>query len=477
MEFTDITIISIAISSVLLIFSLYLLIQLRFKRKEGKTLYKKNEALLVSIDEQEKMLEGLIENVNMRNLELKHLLELEENENKMRNNLENSKTQLSTITNDIETLEKKGTEISENIVSIKEDISIYQPILGLMNVGFFDEPDYLFETSERFKEEIKIIREQQKSLIKEKKALFIPDTIALTSNKTYVKKILTGQCKLMLKAFNVECDNLMSKVKPSNYAKILERIDKVAADLEKSTASLMCGFTKEYVELKFKECEVQYQFKLKDAREKEEQAVIKEQIREEQKAIREFERAIAKAQKEERMYRDALEAARNELAVSSAKDKDKLNKRIALLEKQLLEAENNEKRAKSMAEQTRRGHVYIISNIGSFGENIYKIGLTRRLEPMDRVKELGDASVPFTFDVHAMIFSENAPELETKLHKEFTHFRVNQMNHRKEFFNVTLLDIKEKAIEVIGNEIDFKMTALAEDYYETLKLRSEFVES
>jgi hypothetical protein len=360
---------------------------------------------------------------------------------------------------------------------MKEDISIYQPVYDLMNIGFFEEPEYLFETGERYKEEIKIIREQQKSLIKEGNAIFIPDSIALNSNKMYVKKVLGGQSKLMLKAFNTECDNLMSLVKPSNYAKILERIDKLAADLENSAASLQCGFTKAYIELKFKECEMQYQFKLKDEREREEQAAIKEQMREEQKAIREFERALAKAQKEEQMYKEALEAAKQELAISGDKDKDKLNARIALLEKQLVEAEENEKRAKSMAEQTRRGHVYIISNLGSFGEDIYKIGLTRRLEPLDRVKELGDASVPFTFDVHAMIFSEDAPALETQLHKEFTNFRVNQVNHRKEFFNVTLSDIKDKATEIMGSDIDFKMTALAEDYYETLKLRGDVTAS
>jgi len=250
----------------------------------------------------------------------------------------------------------------------------------------------------------------------------------------------------------------------------------LATNLEKSAVSLKCGFNTEYVELKFKECELQYQFKLKDEREKEEQAAIKEQMREEQKAIREFERALAKAQKEEKMYKDALESARKELEASNENDRENLMTRIAFLETQLQEAEENEKRAKSMAEQTKRGHVYIISNIGSFGEEVYKIGLTRRLEPMDRVKELGDASVPFSFDVHAMIYSENAPALEKMLHREFTQHRVNQVNHRKEFFRVNLLEIKKKAIEFTENDINFTITALAEDYYETLKIQGELVE-
>jgi len=463
----------IAISAIFFVLIIYLFVQLKLKRKEGKTLSTENKLLTESIAQQKKEFEEISAGLEKKKSELIHLLELEQNESELRKQLGLTTQQLKEINDKIADLTEQESEISDNLVSMKEDISIYQPVHGLMNVGFFEEPEYLFETSERFKEEIKTIREQQKSMIKEGKAIFIPDSIALTSNTSYVKKILGGQSQLMLKAFNVECDNLMSLVKPSNYANILERIEKVASDIENSAASLQCGFVKEYVELKFRECEIQYQFKLKDAREKEEQAAIKEQMKEEQKAIREFERALEKAQREERMYKDALEEARKELAISGDKDRDKLKERIVLLEKQLLEAEENEKRAKSMAEQTRRGHVYIISNIGSFGEDIYKIGLTRRLDPLDRVKELGDASVPFSFDVHAMIYSEDAPALETKLHQEFTHLRVNQVNYRKEFFNVSLLDIKEKAAEIVGDNLDFKMTALAEDYYESLKLRGD----
>lgn len=471
MEILSNTNLFIVISAALLVLTLYLFVVLKIKRKDGRTLDAENNALTKAIDLQKKEYKKLNEKLGQLKSEMNHLLELESNETEMRKQLEEARLQLNETNDKIGSLAKQESELSDNITSIKEDISIYQPVHGLMNVGFFEEPEYLYDTSERFKEEIKIIREQQKILITEGKAIVIPNSIALTSNTSYVKRVLGGQSKLMFKAFNVECDNLMSLVKSSNYAKILERIDKVAGDLEKSAASLQCGFSKEYVELKFKECEMQYHFKLKDEREKEEQAAIKEQIREEQKAVREFERAIAKAQKEERMFKEALEAARQELAISSDKDKEKLTERIALLERQLLEAEENEKRAKSMAEQTRRGHVYIISNVGSFGDNVYKIGLTRRLEPMDRVKELGDASVPFSFDVHAMIYSEDAPTLETQLHKEFTKLRVNQVNHRKEFFNVTLLDIKDKASEILGGDVDFKMTALAEDYYESLKLR------
>jgi len=452
---------------------LYLFYQLKIKKTNGKTLTKKLSDLTESIGEKEDSNLFLTQKLEKKNKELGHLVILEKNENRLKADVDISTKELEKLNTELESLGNKKIQLSDTIDSIKGDISIYQPVLDFLNVGFIEEPIYLFETSERFKEEIKHIRKQQKLLITQKEAIIIPETIALTSNKTYVNKVLNGQGKLMLKAFNVECDNLMLMVKPSNYAKILERIDKLADELEKTTASLKCGFNKDYIELKFKECELQYQYKLKDAREKEEQATIKELMREEQKAIREFEIALAKAQKEEKIYQNALEIARKELETSNADEKEKLSIKIAILEKQLEEAMENEKRAQSMAEQTKRGHVYIISNIGSFGDGVYKIGLTRRLEPLDRVKELGDASVPFRFDVHAMIFSENAPLLESKLHREFSQYRVNQVNHRKEFFNVNLLDIKNKTYELTGNNIDFKLTALAEDYYESLKMKSE----
>jgi len=127
-----------------------------------------------------------------------------------------------------------------------------------------------------------------------------------------------------------------------------------------------------------------------------------------------------------------------------------------------------------MAQQTKQGHVYVISNVGSFGENIFKIGLTRRLEPLDRVKELGDASVPFSFDVHAMIHSEDAPKLEKDLHKIFELQQVNKVNSRKEFFNVAISDIKEKVNTFRNNaEVHWTMKAEAFEYRESLQLEKQ----
>ena len=194
------------------------------------------------------------------------------------------------------------------------------------------------------------------------------------------KKIINAQIKMMLKTFNVECDWLMGKASPSNYPRTLERIEKLANQVEQSDYLLGCYFNIEYVELKFKECQLQYQNKLKKQDEREEQRAIREQMREEQKAIKEYERAIKAAEEEEKLYRDLLTKAKQELGEASEADKLVAQQRITELEQQLLEAETKEARAKSMAEQTRKGHVYIISNIGSFG----KKHLQNRINPKTR---------------------------------------------------------------------------------------------
>ncbi|WP_220732915.1 DUF4041 domain-containing protein, partial [Shewanella morhuae] len=340
--------------------------------------------------------------------------------------------------------------------------------------GHFEIPEYLYETSARFIEEIKDVREQQKYMIKAKEAITYPAITIISKDKSFNKKILDGQVRLMLTAFNVECDFLIGKVSPSSFSRTLEHIEKLANTLEKSAATLECGFNIDYVELKFEECKLQYQHTLKKQEEIEEQQLIREQIREEQRVIKEYEQAIAEAEKEEKMYRELLERARNELSGASESERINAELRIAELEQRLLEAETKEERAKSMAQQTRKGHIYVISNIGSFGENVYKIGMTRRLEPMDRVKELGDASVPFPFDVHAIIYAEDAPALETALHREFRTQRLNAVNLRKEFFNVELSSIKEAVDNISSLDAEFQMTALAEDYYESLRLQKRF---
>ncbi|MBP6865798.1 MAG: DUF4041 domain-containing protein [Candidatus Didemnitutus sp.] len=206
-------------------------------------------------------------------------------------------------------------------------------------------------------------------------------------------------------------------------------------------------------------------------REREEQRRIKEQIREEERARREYERAIREAQDEEAKLQRALAKAKSEAEQATAQQRQKLEEEIALLTQKLVEAEEKNQRALSMAQQTKKGNVYIISNIGSFGEQVFKIGMTRRLEPMDRIWELSDASVPFDFDVHALIPCDDAPALEGALHDAFSDHRINKINQRKEFFRVPLEQIRE-IVASRGIEASFTLLAEAQEYRETQKLNS-----
>lgn len=397
---------------------------------------------------------------------------LKKDENRLSKELSFNKSELNTTQLSLKNLSKEIEEKQLQLLALTSQLDLYSRIDNFVEHGHFEFPEYLYDTSARFAEEIKIVRNSQKELIKDKKAVTYPSSTIITNDKVQNSKLLDGQVKLMLSAFNIECDILISKVSPSNYSRTLERIEKLANSLEKSAAMFYCGFNIEYVEFKYQECQLQYQNSLKKQEEQEEQRLIREQIREEQKAIKEYERAVAKAEQEEKMYRELLEKARKELGEVSSDERLLAEQKIAELEAQLAEAEATEERAKSMAQQTRKGHVYVISNVGSFGEDVYKIGLTRRLEPLDRVKELGDASVPFIFDVHALIYTEDAPALEASLHREFSKTRVNAVNFRKEFFRIDLMSIKNAVNKIAGIDAEFKMTAIAEEYYESRRLQA-----
>lgn len=185
------------------------------------------------------------------------------------------------------------------------------------------------------------------------------------------------------------------------------------------------------------------------------QEIEKEKEREEREAQREYERAIKKALKEEEKAQQSLEKIKREMSEAQTQEKIlKLQEQIKGLEKALVEARELKERAMSMAQQTKIGYVYVISNIGSFGKDVYKIGMTRRLDPMERVMELSNASVPFPFDVHTFIYSEDAPALEAELHRIFDKKKINSINYRKEYFHVSLDEIKE-ALKNKGVEANF----------------------
>ena len=410
-----------------------------------------------------------------------HLLSLEERESTLRaelegleTNIQNAQSKSRNACNELDVqlvdTERKVEFAKKQLNSLMGQIDLYSRVDDYTRVGHFEMPNYLYDTSVRYQSEIKEVRERQRKLIREKAAVTYPGDLMLCTSKSMDKKILDGQVQLMLSAFNVECDLLIERVGPANLDRTLEQIEKRAEALEKSCATLKCGFNTDYVELKFEECKLQFEFVLKKKEEQEEQRIIREQMREEVRVQRQYEEAVKDAEREEAKFTRLLERAREHLAEESGQERALSLAKINLLEEQLREAQERSTRAKSMAEQTRRGYVYVISNIGAFGEEVFKIGLTRRLDPQERVDELSSASVPFPFDVHAMCYSEDAPALEHALHKRFSSRRINAVNFRKEFFRVGLGEIQAAIEEMVDDEVDFTVTAKADDYFQSKRL-------
>lgn len=274
-------------------------------------------------------------------------------------------------------------------------------------------------------------------------------------------------------AFNGKVDTILATVKSTNYGVLKQKIlDSFTLVNSLGQPFRNARITDNYLQARLDELKWAVAATELKEKEKEEQRLIKEQIREEERARKEYEKAIREAAKEEQMLNKMLEKAKLQLLEASEQQKAEYEAKLIDLQNKLQEAEEKNQRALSMAQQTKSGHVYIISNIGSFGENVYKIGMTRRLNPIDRVKELSDASVPFSFDVHSMIFSDDAPKLENELHKIFSDNQVNKVNSKKEFFKVNIKDIRNQ-IEHMGIEAKWTMLADAKEYKESLAIANE----
>lgn len=385
--------------------------------------------------------------------------------------LEKSNEQYATI---IDRAESRAKEVAGEALEAKRNADHYEATVKAMkNVikGYGNE--YLKPTHSllddlaeeySFKEagtELKKSRDRTKLMVKGEKAATCKYV------ETYRR---TTAINFVLDAFNGKVEAILGRSKADNYGRLEQEINDAYRLVNNNGKAFRDAvITKEYLDSRIEELHWAVRTHILRQEEKEEQRKIREAIREEERARREYEKAIREAEKEERMLQKAMEKVRKQFEDASEQEKQKFQIQLDELQGKLGEAEEKNQRALSMAQQTRRGHVYIISNVGSFGENVYKIGLTRRLEPLDRVKELGDASVPFSFDVHAMIHAEDAPTLEKSLHKVFHDSRVNKVNNRKEFFKASLAEIKTE-IEDQGIEAKWTLKAEAVEYKESIAI-------
>jgi hypothetical protein len=268
------------------------------------------------------------------------------------------------------------------------------------------------------------------------------------------RKMVREYSKLMLRAYNAEADNLVRGLKPYKLDAAIERLKKVAEAIRRLGATMGIRISDEYQAVRVYELEVTADYVAKLAEEKEREREERERLREERKAQQEIERERARLEKERQHYLNALQALRANGDETATED----------LEAELAEIERAIEHVDYRAANIRAGYVYVISNIGSFGERLVKIGLTRRLEPTDRIRELGDASVPFRYDTHALFFSDDAVAIENALHQRLADRRVNRVNTRREFFYATPSEVKQHLLELTGALLSYEETPEALEF-------------
>lgn len=350
---------------------------------------------------------------------------------------------------------------------LKSELAIFDERLALAELGVY-EPHFDFGDSEAFKTAIKGTRDDQKDMVKRKTAVFGTKEWTVDGSVKKGETMINRAVRITLRAFNNECEAAIANTRWNNVQAMEKRIVRARDAIDKLNASNNVIISEDYLKAKLRELRLTHEYREQLKVERDERAEASRLEREEKRLLQESKAA----QKEEERYQQLLEKARAELGVVTS---DAHRAKVQELEQLLAEAHAKTERAQAMAQKTKSGFVYVISNIGSFGEDVVKIGLTRRLDPSDRVRELGDASVPFLFDTHAMIYSEEAPALEAALHTEFAEQRINAANMRKEFFRVTPAEVEE-AVQRLAPDADFHTDIEAQEFYETLAKRKELSE-
>lgn len=375
------------------------------------------------------------------------------------------------IDEEINNKEKGLKTISKKIKEYKDELITLEDELNWQNHGLY-EPKYDFMESESYKERLDDIRYEQKQMIKDKTAAICHTEWIIDGDRRAGIAATNLYFKQILRSFNNETEVIINKVRHSNLEASLKRLQRSYNQLNKIYSKNQVEITEEYYNLKLDELYIAYEYKQKKQEEKEELKEQKERENEEKKIQRQLQKEKEKYEDQNYDLEYEISQIQIELEEAAAKEQAKLKEEIERLKREL--QENNEKIEEiEEKEISKAGYVYIISNIGSFGENVFKIGVTRRDDPSKRVQELSNASVPFKYDSHLYIFSEDAFALERELHERFETKRVNKVNSRKEFFKITMDDIKQIVEENKENVHGFKEYPDAEEYKDTLKIEQE----
>ena len=407
--------------------------------------------------------------------DLRNLLTPEQKEAKeILNYLKELHEKRDILNRDIENLKIELTDLENKKNARKQELIMLDEEILMQEFGLY-QPKYDFATSDQYKEKLNQIRNKQKDMIKNKTAVTYSQNWTVDGSKAKGKKMTNDNIKQILRSFNTECENAIDRVKFNNIDSMKKRIEKSFDSLNKLNKTVLIGLKNEFLDLKIQELYLAYEYQVKKQEEKEEQKRIKEELREQAKLKKELIEAKKNVEKDLKHFKNALDSVVQQLNNENLDEEQRqalINKKLEL-ENQIDILNDNLKNIDYRQENQKAGYVYVISNIGAFGENVFKIGMTRRLDPQERVDELGDASVPFKFVVHAMIFTEDAPALENALHKAFENRKLNMINKRREFFNVTLSEIEEVIKANFDKTVEFNRVAEAEQYRESIKIKEK----
>ena len=371
-------------------------------------------------------------------------------------------------------------ELQQSFQNVQQKITTGKPIfdkltksllnnaeqLKYIDVGLLP-PTFKFDDREFLKKQTRECLEQQFTIIKRGGATTAYSNWEWFGSRSKGTQMVNAYQSLLLKAFNAEFDAIRKQMRHSTYDTALKKLYRLEEQLEKLGETANVTISREYFTLKVKELriwhsELEHKEELKQEKKKQ-QALLREQAKQSGGDTEDLEDDIYYRKSD---LKKAQKLAQQMHGASAADMKLK----VSQMQKEIEKLEAKFHRATSQAQITRAGYIYVISNIGSFGEGVVKIGMTRRLEPMDRVNELGDASVPFKFDVHTLTFVNDAPRIEKKLHRKFNNKRVNIENHRKEFFKTTPQEVSD-VMEEFGIDCDWYFEVEAKEYRESLLIR------
>lgn len=327
----------------------------------------------------------------------------------------------------------------------------------LQEVGVYHYRHVLAD-AEAYKQQLEQIKQSMTAMAKAKTAVRASETFHYNNSLAKGRKFVGDLSKLMLRAYNAEADICVRVLKAGNLSSAVKRLETSVRVVERLGEMASIRIAPEYHALRILELELTADYLAKKQEEKEAEREQRARLREEQQALKEYQREQERLLKEQSHYRNALQAL---LAKGDTAGAAELEAKLAEVEAALRGVEERQA-------NIRAGYVYVISNIGSFGEDVVKIGMTRRLEPMDRVRELGDASVPFRFDVHALFFSADAVAMENELHRRLADRRLNRVNQRREFFRATPAEVKVLLHQLAGNLLDYTDEAEAPEYRQSL---------